>query len=344
MKVILTEHQFRKIILKEQRRSPQQAGAVSDYRPVFGKKEERKCMKEWRNALPPAIKFWRRWLNNPITKKKFYNNALKTTNNLIYSLHPDINAEDVNKIFKEYNDLLDKIEIIYIQDLKRPSLAHFNSSAGNEEIIFVNTMSCKTSADKLRILIHEIQHVLHNHFPLNPDKEVGEIFVTPSTTLLEPFYFINPIKDVNIIDKVDREWYIIKKEVGNLGAYEWLRNINGWRYRVKKISTELDITVVNAAKLLKKWYLSSHNQDKKYVCDTNENMSNIMELRKLLKISPGDKITVELLTPYLLFPKEYTIEWLMGCWALKGFVDLEGVVNRMNELAMNNSEQDDTWA
>ena len=71
-----------------------------------------------------------------------------------------------------------------------------------------------------------------------------------------------------------------------------------------------------------------------YACSENEKMSNIVAIRKLFNIKPGQNITLEMLKPYIKGEKHHTdISWLLFCWALKGFTDINILINKMNQLA-----------
>jgi hypothetical protein len=74
--------------------------------------------------------------------------------------------------------------------------------------------------------------------------------------------------------------------------------------------------------------------DGEYSCDHSEKMSNIMAIRSLFNLSPNDKITFEMIKPYMTGNKRHTdITWLLSCWASKGFPDINNTLNRINQLA-----------
>ena len=64
-----------------------------------------------------------------------------------------------------------------------------------------------------------------------------------------------------------------------------------------------------------------------------------MAVRKLLNINPGENITKEMLKPYITGNKHSTdISWILSCWALNGFGDIDVMLNKMNQLALQNTK------
>jgi hypothetical protein len=51
-------------------------------------------------------------------------------------------------------------------------------------------------------------------------------------------------------------------------------------------------------------------------------------------------ITKEMLIPYIVGPKNQTdITWVLHCWALNGFPDINIMLNKINQLAYQNTKQ-----
>ena len=109
--------------------------------------------------------------------------------------------------------------------------------------------------------------------------------------------------------------------------------------------------VVNAAKKigvkpddLEYWKLtlkqsSKAKEDANYVCRETEKMSNIMSIRKTLNIKPGGNITYNMLKPYITGQKHNTdVSWVLLCWAKNGFPDINQMLNKINQLAYNNTK------
>ena len=71
-----------------------------------------------------------------------------------------------------------------------------------------------------------------------------------------------------------------------------------------------------------------------------EKMSNIMAIRKHFNLKPGGNITKEMLIPYIEGDKNDTnIYWVLSCWALNGFPDINIMLNKINQLAYQDTKQ-----
>ena len=93
----------------------------------------------------------------------------------------------------------------------------------------------------------------------------------------------------------------------------------------------------------KQWAIRKKPNDPEYVCRATEKMSNIMAVRSYFKLKPGQNITVAMLKPYIEEKKQHTdITWILGCWALNNFPDLNTMLNRINMLAKNNTPKGKT--
>ena len=92
------------------------------------------------------------------------------------------------------------------------------------------------------------------------------------------------------------------------------------------------------------WWLISAKVDEEetpgYSCRTTEKMSNIMAIRKHFNLKPGGNITKEMLKPYINRDKHQTdIFWVLCCWALNGFPDINIMLNKINQLAYQDTKQ-----
>ena len=161
-------------------------------------------------------------------------------------------------------------------------------------------------------MIHEIQHLIYDIHPLNPDVKVGELFVNKNTKKIGPFDFFNDFSTVyNDNHKIN--YSLSQNSIKTSKLY----NVD---------NTILQNLLVNATEAEKK--------SPGYSCNENEKMSNISIIRKLFNIKPGQDITVEMLTPYIKGQKKNrNISWLLYCWALKDFSDISELVNKINQLA-----------
>ena len=82
------------------------------------------------------------------------------------------------------------------------------------------------------------------------------------------------------------------------------------------------------------------NKDPGYVCRETEKMSNIIAIRNLFGVKPGQNITKEMVLPYIKGEKDHTdVSWILTCWALRGFPDLSEMLNKINDLAYQNTNQ-----
>ena len=78
----------------------------------------------------------------------------------------------------------------------------------------------------------------------------------------------------------------------------------------------------------------NEKEDPGYSCRTTEKMSNIMAIRKYFNLKPGGNITKEMLKPYIDKDKYQTdIYWVLSCWALNGFPDINIMLSKINNLA-----------
>jgi hypothetical protein len=264
------------------------------------------CKSTWSKNLTPAKKYWIQWLSNPITKQKFKKN---------WNIKND---GEVNNIFKEYIDVLNKLTLVFYDNYNaetpsvRSAYAYVNPEVDNTKI-YVNCSNLdKTPYESL---VHEIQHILYDIKPLNPEKQVGDVFVTNKTVKMSPKDFLNMEKFIkNSKNTVSQSIQDTSKKYGF--------NTN-----------DLSVILSNA---------KYHEKiDPGYVCRETEKMSNIMAVRKYLGIKPGENITKEMLEPYISGYKGQTdIDWILYCWALKGFGDINVMLNKMNNLAYQNTGKD----
>lgn len=267
------------------------------------------CSARWEKALPNAVNFWKNWLNDPITKDKIKKlwgwdrvNDLPLWN--FDSFHMRW-IEALNKIKLNYYDY--SIPFIGNIDTKGDAFAFVNKSTN--ENIYINC-SLK-DPDPEGTLVHEIQHILYHIKPINPEYKINDVFVDKNTikqTEKEINASINTTQDSNVANN-----NIVK----NKEFYQ-----NKWKsaYENTRKTTNYD-----------------------YFCKETEKMSNIMSIRKTLKINPGDNITYNMIKPYIQFEKRNTdITWLLYCWVENGFPDITQMLNKINELALNYEEKNNS--
>ncbi len=296
------------------------------FKPQNTKQNDKNCINKYNPLLVQAKKHWIDWLSNPITKQKFIKNWSDK----------DYDINDVNEIFKNYinslnnlklffyNNSIDKINGIDVNG-SRDAFAFVKENSPNN--IYIN---CSLNDDDaLGSLIHEIQHILYHIHPLNPDGKVGELFVDKNTNKMGPIDFLNTI--FNPIGSL-------------LKTSKTSKTDNDLSQNIKNISKIYNIKFDE----LKDLYSSASEYEKRkpgYVCSETEKMSNITSIRKLFNIKPGQNITLEMLKPYIKGDKHHTdIYWLLSCWALNGFSDINTLINKMNQLAYQDfkSNKDNT--
>jgi hypothetical protein len=265
------------------------------------------CKSKWSPHLKRAKDYWIQWLSNPITKSKFKKNWGVGVDNKIDGI-------TVDDLFKKYINTLNVINLVYYDNVNPPysdvesAYAFVNQSEPTK--VYVN---CSLNDDTpYETLIHEIQHTLYNVKPLNPSVKIGDVFVKEGTKKMTPKDFFNK-NDASTETKIqfnknlNKSIEVVSKKYGvdEMVLHEWL----------------------HYAKVKEK-------EDPGYSCETTEKMSNIMAIRKYFNLKPGGNITKEMLKPYIDKDKHQTdIYWVLNCWALNGFPDINIMLSKINNLA-----------
>ena len=176
---------------------------------------------------------------------------------------------------------------------------------GNNYHIYVNCS--KNDPDPYGSLIHEIQHIIYNIKPLNPGKKIKDAFVTNKTVKQTTQQILGSLPATNAS---------LKNTATKLGIDA--DYLNYW----KKAADD-----------------NTKSEDPGYVCRETEKMSNIMSIRKTLNIKPGGVITYDMLKPYITRQKHNTdMDWILLCWAKNYFPDINIMLNKINQLAANQSK------
>lgn len=267
-----------------------------------------------------AKDYWKKWLSAPITKEKFMENWG-------YDSSDEKVIADVNKLFNRY-----------IQSLNNLKLQRYNGNDKKWEdfsdafafvdrtkpgIIYVN---CGLyDRDSRGTLVHEIQHVLYNIKPLNPNKQIGSLFVKQNTVKDTAKSFL-----INAgLSLLSPAIPLAKMAYDSMKPKQTKKNV----IDLNKVSqnTGLDKntlrTLYNNAK-------SELSGDVGYVCRSTEKMSNIMAIRSHFRLLPGEDITYEMLKPEIQKSNPHTdVYWLIACWALNGFQDINQLLDKLNKLA-----------
>jgi hypothetical protein len=268
----------------------------------------KECSSKWQPQLEKAKNYWIQWLSSPITKNKFLNNWKKVEKNMT--------SAEVGNIFKKYIDSLRVLKLYYFDSKLIPkesnSYAFVNRSEPDK--IFVNCS--QNDPDPYGTLIHEIQHMLYDIKPLNPEVQIANVFVNSNTkkSTIETFF----------------DFFKTSNQQSNQSME--LRNIE---INSKKIGVPFE----SLQHILSN---SKYHEKRKpgYACRETEKMSNIMSVRNLFGVKSGQNITKEMVLPYIKGEKNHTdVDWILYCWALSGFSDLNGMLNKINDLAYQNANQ-----
>jgi hypothetical protein len=266
------------------------------------------CSSKWQPQLEKAKNYWIQWLSSPITKNKFLNNWKKVEKNMT--------SAEVGNIFKKYIDSLRVLKLYYFDSKLIPkesnSYAFVNRSEPDK--IFVNCS--QNDPDPYGTLIHEIQHMLYDIKPLNPEVQIANVFVNSNTkkSTIETFF----------------DFFKTSNQQSNQSME--LRNIE---INSKKIGVPFE----SLQHILSN---SKYHEKRKpgYACRETEKMSNIMSVRNLFGVKSGQNITKEMLLPYIKGEKNNDdVSWVLACWALRGFPDLSEMLNKINDLAYQNTNQ-----
>ena len=267
--------------------------------------------KKWLTLLPKAVLWWKNWLSNPITQKKVQSNWDK------WYLPGSVS---VKYIFSDYFNMLDSLKIKFYDELDPINWSNITDTAYafvngfrlySDNTIYINLT--QNDPEPFDTLIHEIQHIIYNIKPLNPEEKIRDIFVTKNTKRATPNSIESSLRPTNndYNDQLLRQSSNVIKSMG------------------------LDMTATR----LTLWKLDADNYKRPaYVCQATEKMSNIMSIRSHFKLKPGQNITIEMLKPYIEGKKKNTdISWIILCWAKNGFPNLNKMINRINTLAVNNT-------
>lgn len=291
------------------------------------------CRTKVQSLMSQAKDWWLKWLSDPITKQKFKKNWNVGPNGIL-------KGTKVDDIFKNYIDIINKTTADYysannpvtfvnkfdtskIPGLSDTSMAFVNPEKFGRDKMFINC-SYIEEQDVLATIIHEIQHLLFDYFPLNPENKIQQIYSSKNTTLYDPFKRFDQVVNIALS--------------GGTEDPEKLEGIN--MENLKAVSKKYNIS----EETLKNWYITALVQTREgftanYVCNETEKMSNIISLRKNLNLTPSKNFSYKDFLPFINKQKEdVDAKWLILCWALNGFPDIEGWINRINQLAVQKSK------
>lgn len=273
-----------------------------------------KCQQSYKSALPQAIKFWKDWLSNPIIKQKIKQNwesddLEQTLGSRIYNFFM---GKSVDEAYEEYFELFNNIKLIFYDN----SMFHLYGNVLVSYIAFVNgpngKIYCNCSRYKetnlVATLIHEIQHMLYDIKPINPEKKLTSVFINKNTKLETPAE--------------------IKSTLST--SYS----------RYEDLSKKLNLKVDTLLYWSERYKSEAKGNDPDYVCRPTENASRIISMRNVLGLKPGENMTYEMLKPYINNEKRNeNFYWFLLCWAKNNFPDMNQLLNKLNQLAAKNVGQ-----
>jgi hypothetical protein len=272
----------------------------------------KECSSKWQPQLEKAKNYWIQWLSSPITRVKFLNNWQKVEKNMTLA--------EVGNIFKKYIDSLKFLKLYYFDSklIPKESNSYAFVNKFEPEKIFVNCS--QNDEDPYGTLIHEIQHMLYNIKPLNPEVQIANVFVDSNTKKSTPKTFF---------DSKQKTFFYDDEEAFNPTEIA----------KLDSTSTQIGVPSESLGEILRK----AKNKEKEkpgYVCRETEKMSNITSIRSLFGVKTGQNITKKMVLPYIKGEKNHTdVDWILFCWALRGFSDLNGMLNKMNQLAYQKTNQ-----
>jgi len=274
------------------------------------------CKTNAETELSKAVSFWKDWLNDPITIKKVKENWKDESNFL--SKYANTFSVESYVAWNKYFDILNNLNIIVYDDtMPNEILTALAYVRSGESLYDIHVNCSKNPKDLLGTMVHEIQHLLYQVKPLNPAKKISNVFVNKNQE-------IEPISNIFDITK--------------LGSFV-NKNTVDYSKQMETASKKLNLSYLT----LGLWKAKAEKEEKEdpgYVCRETEKMSNIMSIRRFLGIQPKDKITLDMLKPYMTFEKNHTdISWVLMCWAQRGFPDDNAMLDEINALAFKQGDE-----
>ena len=268
------------------------------------------CKDKAQTELSKAVIFWKNWLNDPITRKKVEQNWMDKSNFL--PMYFSKFSVDSYAAWNKYFDILNNLNIITYDDTTtNEHLDEFAYVIPGESLYDVHVNCSLDSKDLLGTMVHEIQHLLYHVKPLNPVKKISNVFVTKN-------------KEIDPMSKIF--------DITKLGSFTNANTLDASK-KMEDASKNLNIPYTT----LQHWKNKSIVNGKKdpgYVCRQTEKMSNIMSIRRFLGIQPKDKITLDMLMPYITTKQRHNdISWVLMCWAEQNFPDINVMLDEINALA-----------
>jgi len=284
---------------------------VSDdaFKNEMGNLADPKCKSSYEPYFNDAKKWWIDWLSSSVTKNKFRKNWNVGTDD-------KIDGMKVDDLFKKYISTINNIKLVYLT--KNADILPVDALAGAiaalPEYLFINCPKHFTGEYSAKeIIIHEIQHIIYRIKPLSPTEQID-----------------NSIPNINFfVNMLNKKFGLDIKMVD----YNKISKNNGLKYE-------------SYLRWLKIVDDNKNNKNDNYDCETTEKMSNIQGMRYFFNLKPGQDLTLEMLKPYINFEKPITsnldVGWFLSCWAKRGFGDINAMLSRTNQLAMQDPQNNNT--
>lgn len=243
--------------------------------------------------LKKAVSWIKGWLNNTSTKQRF----IKTWK---------YNTDKTEKIFSEYNKILDQIKLEYVFS-EKPNQGWVNTKGNIFQFYGLSkggygipiTINCSKNYEGPQdFFVHEIQHILDAYHKFYPYE----------TNLLDDLKFsFSSQKNDSQPENTSEISYKLKNE----GFDE---------YSFSEIERQ---------------YLWKLKKDELHLKNPNENMSNMWAVRQFLKLKPNEQITKKMLID------NYENDEVMHaiCEWLYSKMDLQKWLDFRNSIALNQSKQ-----
>jgi len=308
MKILIKESQY-KVLLEQTSLLPRNPFPLLTPKTNYKTLQQvpKECSSKWQPQLEKAKNYWIKWLSDDITRIKFLNNWQKVEKNMT--------LVEVGNIFKKYIDSLKVLKLYYYNSKLMPKNANSYAFVNRFEPDKIYVNCSQNDPDPYGSLIHEIQHMLYEIKPLNPGVQISNVFVDSNTKKSTPKTFFDFSKNSN----------------------QQSSKISG----IDAVSKEYGVSVDFLEEIKLDAYYYEVEVDYGYVCRETEKMSNIMSIRSLFGVNPGQNITKKMLLPYIKDEKFHEdVYWVLKCWALRGFPDLDEMLNKMNQLAYQNTKKD----
>lgn len=275
------------------------------------------CKTKSQTELSKAVSFWKNWLNNPITRKKVEKNWIDEANFIeIYSGYHRVSS---NYAWSKYFDILNNLNLIFYDNTMPNAKTNAYAYVSPSKSLYDININCSSyEIELLETLVHEIQHLLYNVKPLNPAKKISNAFV-------------NKNKKIETMDNI---FDINKLEVPNIDTLKTSKDP-----KIMETSKKLNVDYFYL-EFWKKQSLNPPDNNPDYYCSETEKMSNIFAVRNLFGIKPGGKITLNMLMPYIKLKKNHAdIEFIILCWAQQDFPDINGMLDKINVLALKQGDK-----